>query len=672
MRDQEPEKSLFECEELSRAILENSPECLGLLDTTGRFLMINETGLRLLGADSVDAAYGTEWRLLWPERARPQLDVAMSSAKSGGKARFREWCPTTKGELRLWDVTVTPLRDHSGRLTRFLTASRDITDIKRMEDELRWSARCNALTSEAAGQLLKSDNPRAVVDELCRMVMSQLDCQFFFNFLFEEHTDCLRLNAFAGVSEEEAHKFERLEYGRALRGCAVRNCESESACTARDLRTELIGSHGVTAYCCHPLITEGRVIGTLAFGSRTRSAFNDSEIDLMETLSHFVSMAIARAQMDRALRESDRRKDEFIATLAHELRNPLAAIRNGFNVLNQTGGAAMPRLRPMMDRQLDQLVRLVDDLLEVSRIKTGKIELKKQRIDLASVIDQAVEMNRDLIEASGLELCVALSDEPLFVEADAVRLTQVFANLLNNAAKYTDPGGRIEITVQRGADGAVVSVTDTGVGIAKDMLPRVFDIFAQAGDIHARSKGGLGIGLALTRGLVALHEGTVEAHSEGEGRGASLIVRLPLSANVEAGARPSKAMAARARAPRHVLIVDDVPDVADSLALLLETLGANVRVARSGAEGLALFAEFAPELVLLDIGMPGMDGIETARRMRELPTGRKATLVALTGWGEAETRKRVKEAGFDRHITKPADMGELEALLDCGPQEQRS
>ena len=332
----------------------------------------------------------------------------------------------------------------------------------------------------------------------------------------------------------------------------------------------------------------------------------------------------------------------------------------------------MPRLRPMMDRQLDQLVRLVDDLLEVSRIKTGKIELKKQRIDLASVIDQAVEMNRDLIEASGLELCVALSAEPLLLEADAVRLTQVFANLLNNAAKYTDPGGRIDITVQRGADGAVVSVTDTGVGIAKDMLPRVFDIFAQAGDIHARSKGGLGIGLALTRGLVELHEGTVEAHSEGEGRGASLIVRLPLSANVEAGARPSKAMAARARAPRHVLIVDDVPDVADSLALLLETLGANVRVARSGAEGLALFGEFAPELVLLDIGMPGMDGFETARRMRELPTGRKATLVALTGWGEEETRKRVKEAGFNRHITKPADLGELEALLDCGPQEQRS
>ena len=306
------------------------------------------------------------------------------------------------------------------------------------------------------------------------------------------------------------------------------------------------------------------------------------------------------------------------------------------------------------------------------RIKTGKIELKKQRIDLASVIDQAVEMNRDLIEASGLELCVALSAEPLLLEADAVRLTQVFANLLNNAAKYTDPGGRIEITVERGADGAIVSVTDTGVGIAKDMLPRVFDIFAQADDIHARSKGGLGIGLALTRGLVELHEGTVEAHSEGEGRGSGFIVRLPLPAGIETVAPPSGTKKNQAKACRRVLIVDDVPDVAHSLALLLETLGGNVRVARSGAEGLALFAEFAPELVLLDIGMPGMDGFETARRMRELLTGRKATLVALTGWGEEETRKRVKEAGFDRHITKPADIGELEALLDCGPQEQRS
>ena len=407
MRDHEPEKSLLEDEEFARAILENGPDCLGLLDAAGRFLMINETGRCLLEADSVAAACGKEWRLLWPENARPQVDVAVATAKSGSEGRFRAWCPTAKGEPKFWDVIVTPLLDRGGQVARFLTVSRDITDIKRMEDALKWSARRNALTSEAAGQLLQSDNPQAVVEDLCQKAMRDLDCQFFFNFLFEERTGCLRLNAFAGVSEEEARKFERLDYGSTMRGCVVRNCESENACAARDLRTELAGSYGVTAYCCYPLMTQGRVIGTLSFGSRTRSEFKNSEIDVMDTLSQFVSMAIARAQMERAMRESDSRKDEFIVTLAHELRNPLAAIRNGFNVLNETGGAAMPRLRPMMDRQLDQLVRLVDDLLEIARIKTGKIELKKQRVDLVNVIKQSIEASEPLLRSRAQRFAVA-------------------------------------------------------------------------------------------------------------------------------------------------------------------------------------------------------------------------------------------------------------------------
>jgi len=377
-----------------------------------------------------------------------------------------------------------------------------------------------------------------------------------------------------------------------------------------------------------------------------------------------------RKRVEEALREADRHKDEFLATLAHELRNPLAPIRNGLAVLGR-GATLDPdakRVQGMMERQVDHLIRLVDDLLEISRIRRGKIELRKERADLASVIEHAVEMNRDLIDVGGLELRIALPHEPLLLEADAVRLTQIFANLLNNSAKYTDQGGRIEIAAERAAGEVVVSVVDTGVGIAKHMLQRVFDLFAQAGDTYARSKGGLGIGLALVRGLVELHEGTIEAHSEGEGRGARFVVRLPLCAMIEEGAPPLKAMATPARVSRRVLVVDDAPDVGDSLALLLKTLGANVRVAQSGAEGIAIFAEFAPELIFLDIGMPGMDGFETARRMRDLPTGRKAMLIALTGWGEEQTRRRASEAGFDRHLTKPADLCALEALLDRAPQ----
>ncbi len=373
-----------------------------------------------------------------------------------------------------------------------------------------------------------------------------------------------------------------------------------------------------------------------------------------------------RRRAEIALKEADRHKDEFLATLAHELRNPLAPIRNGLHVLRRSGAdaPAAKRIQAIMERQADHLVRLVDDLLEISRISRGKIELRRERVDLASVIDDAVEMSRDLVDAGELELRVAKPRSPLPLDADAVRLTQVFANLLNNAAKFTDPGGRVEITAERERDMGVVSVTDTGVGLAKDMLPRVFDLFTQAADGYERGTGGLGIGLALVRNLVELHGGTVEAHSEGKGRGSRFVVRLPLSTETTARASPPEAEERGTKTPCSVLIVDDVPDIAASFALLLGTLEASVRVTHSGVDGVAACADFAPQVVFLDIGMPGMDGYETARRMRALPAGRRAHLVALTGWGGEETRRRAQEAGFDAHFTKPPEFHKIKELLD--------
>ena len=387
----------------------------------------------------------------------------------------------------------------------------------------------------------------------------------------------------------------------------------------------------------------------------------------------FVRDITDRRRVEEALRDADRRKDEFIATLSHELRNPLAPIRNGLQVLRITGGQgpSAERAQEMMERQVEHLVRLVDDLLEVSRVSHGKIELRKERLDLAVVVDRAIDLNRELIDAAGVLLRVAPPDAPVLVDADPVRLAQIFGNLLNNAVNYTDRGGHIEVEVRRVADEAIVSVADTGVGIPKKMLPHVFDLFVQ-GDrtldrTLGRDMGGLGIGLSLVRSLVELHGGEVEAHSEGEARGSRFVVRLPLATNLEVNVPPPQSGSCAAASSRRVLIVDDTPEVADSFAILLETLGVQVRVAYSGAQGLAASSEFEPELVFLDIGMPGMDGFETARRMRDQPAGRKAVLVALTGWGEDETLRRVKEAGFNRHLTKPASMGDLEALLYAAP-----
>jgi signal transduction histidine kinase len=336
-----------------------------------------------------------------------------------------------------------------------------------------------------------------------------------------------------------------------------------------------------------------------------------------------------RKRAEESLQEADRRKDEFLATLAHELRNPLAPICNSLHILRLAGGdaASQEDVVEMMERQVRHMVRLVDDLLEVSRITRGKIELRKEPIELAAVVRSAVEASKPLMEAAGHQLAITLPREPILLNADPVRVAQVFANLLNNAAKYTDPGGQIRLTakVQAGQtpqSGVTISVSDTGIGISPAMLPRVFDMFAQSDSSHHRAKGGLGIGLTLVKELVHLHGGSVEAHSEGAGMGSEFVVHLPLAEK-----SPSEA----ADVPAHstlphshysqlsILVVDDNRDAADSLGMILKRLGLNVRVVYDGLAALEALATYRPSVVLLDIGMPGMDGYEVIRQARLQP-----------------------------------------------------
>jgi PAS domain S-box-containing protein len=381
----------------------------------------------------------------------------------------------------------------------------------------------------------------------------------------------------------------------------------------------------------------------------------------------------ARREAEDALREADRRKDEFLATLAHELRNPLAPIRTALQVFRKTvaSNPTTDRLLAMMDRQMTHLVRLVDDLLEVSRITRGKIELRKERIALGTVIQHALETSRPLIEARHHGLEVSLPPEPLPVEADSVRLTQVFANLLNNAAKYTEPGGTLRVGVARHGDEVEVSIRDSGVGIAPDLLPRVFDLFTQADLSLERSQGGLGIGLALVRHLVAMHGGTVTARSEGPGRGSEFVVRLPMfvePSTVQALSDPTDSPTAVT--PRRILIIDDNRDAAESLGELLTLIGHETRLAHDGETGLQVVEDFRPELVLLDLGMPRMDGFETCRQLRAQPWGRGIHIVALSGWGQDEDRRKTRAAGFDAHLVKPVDVDALMALIAGVPDDR--
>lgn len=372
------------------------------------------------------------------------------------------------------------------------------------------------------------------------------------------------------------------------------------------------------------------------------------------------------ARATEALQEADRRKNDFLAMLAHELRNPLAPVRNAIQIL-KLKGPADPDLqwaREVIERQVQMMTRLVDDLLDVSRITRGKLKLHKESVDAATVVARAVEMVRPLADARKHELTVSLPEGPLWLEADPPRLAQVVANLLTNAAKYTDEGGQIWLTVEQQGDEAVVRVKDTGVGIAADLLPRVFEPFTQEERSLDRAQGGLGIGLTMARSLVELHGGSVQGYSEGLGKGSEFVVCLPLlkKATAPTAAKP-KPGAARQVPARRILVVDDNRDSAESLALLLRFTGHEVQTAYEGEAALETARTQRPDVVLLDIGLPRMDGLEVAHRLRHDLALTDALLVALTGYGQEEDRRRSERAGFNAHLVKPVDLDALYELM---------
>lgn len=379
-----------------------------------------------------------------------------------------------------------------------------------------------------------------------------------------------------------------------------------------------------------------------------------------------------RKRAEEALREADRRKDEFIALLAHELRNPLAPLRNGLHVMRLAGGDAnaVGQAREMMERQLGHMVRLIDDLLDISRIGQNKMELRRSRVLLADVVSSAVETARPAIDAAGHQFTISLPAEPVHLDADMTRLAQVFGNLLTNSAKYTERGGHIWLAAELRGGEVVVSVRDTGIGIPSDALPRIFDMFSQVDRSIERSSGGLGIGLALVKGLVEMHDGSVTAMSEGQGKGSTFTVKLPaLSSTAESlAAIPSDSGKPAAGPRRRILVVDDNRDAANSMAMMLKLMGNEVRTAYDGVEAVEAAEAFHPKAILMDLGMPKLNGYDATQRIRQQPWGRGMIIIALTGWGQDLDRTQSREVGCDRHLVKPVSLTDLEKLLaelDC-------
>lgn len=579
--------------------------------------------------------------------------------------------PAAPAEMRHWLCSYYPVHNNTGDLLGVNVAVRDITRRKQAEantlflldlgecirfaadaDELLWAV------AVALGEHLRANRCGFIeIDTKRDRFMVQRD--------YHPHVPSL-----VGSYPLSAFSPAVIEAGRSGQTTVIGN-------VAHDPRTaEFVDAYrkvGVEAYVATPLVRAGELVSALVVAMAEPHEWNEREVALINLVAERTWLAVEKLQLDQALRESDaalrdadRRKDEFLATLAHELRNPLSLMRN---VVTLQQGPNTPDTDPhwgrdIIERQVNYLTRLTDDLFDVSRITREQLDLQKEPVNLPEVIRAAVESCRSLIDQRKHELTVTMSQDAIYLDADRVRLTQVVMNLLNNAAKYTPDPGHIWLNVELAGDTVEVRIKDTGVGIAAENLPHLFDLFYQVDRSFTRSEGGLGLGLTLVHRLVELHGGKVEVRSAGINRGSEFIVQLPVLPYPSKRAEQLKLDGNGDLMPllsRRILVADDFPQSAETLARLLRQEGNEVEVAQDGIEAVESAARFLPDVVVLDIAMPKLDGYEAARKIREQPWGKHMVLIALTGWGQQEDRRRTQEAGFDAHLTKPVNC---EAIMD--------
>ncbi|MFL6649245.1 MAG: PAS domain S-box protein [Sulfurifustaceae bacterium] len=627
------EKKLRENEARVTAILEQLPVGVGVVDANGRFQLSNQIMRRYLpdviaSRDPVQIgrwhAVDAEGRPIPPEEWPGPRALRGEAVSPGIEFVYAD----DDGRERWLLVSAVPFRGAANDTFRAIAMVQDIDERKRAEAALRESeGRFRAMADGTPAMIWVTDAAGKI------QFVNQAYCNFFGTTL-----ETVQSGGWQQLIHPEDHSSYTAPFFIALN--ERKPFRAQARVRRADGEWRWVDSYGTPRYSA-----AGEFLGMAG-----------SSPDITD-----------RKQAEAALREADRRKGEFLATLAHELRNPLAPIRNAVQImkLHTRNDPLLDASRDMIDRQVTHMVRLIDDLLDVNRITRGKLELRKEPAELRTVFDQALEPCARQIDDAGQHLVVSLPREPVFLEGDVARLAQVFANLLDNASKYTERGGTINVAAERKNDRVIVSVKDNGAGIPVDKLDEVFEMFAQVVRPLERPKPGLGIGLALVKQLVELHGGSVRAFSAGPGRGSEFVVGLPTlpdNSLLTRGATPPKGDSA-ATARRRIVIADDNADNAQSLASLLRLTGNEIWIASDGLEAVLTAEQQRPDTVLLDIGMPKLNGYEACRRIREQPWGKKMTLIAVTGWGQQEDREKSKEVGFDCHLVKPIDYSALMRLL---------
>jgi PAS domain S-box-containing protein len=669
------------------ALVESSDDAIISKTLDGRIHSWNAAAERLFGYTAAEVI-GKPIMIIVPPELQAEERQILERLKRGERVDHFETVRIAKSERRIpVSLTVSPVRDSQGVIVGASKIARDISERHRSERELRLTqgqlkAHADALAqlNECTARLWSCHTLQGGLEEILTSVVALLGADKGHIQLLDDGNGILRIAAQLGFGPDFLQAFRKVTPdhksapGRALRSRARIVIEDIETDSPYESLRPVARAAGYRAVVSTPLIgPDGILLGMLSTYFKSAHQPTEQELGIVDLFVRHACDFIRRCTMEQALRlreeslrQGDRRKDEFLALLAHELRNPLAPVRYALATMRKPGLTTEQRARAneVIERQVVQMTHLLDDLMDVSRITRGSIELKKSNTELAPVIACAIDAARPAIDGKHHELSLELPAEPVYLEADAVRLTQVFSNLLINAAKYTDPHGCIRVQAVRKDNDLAISIRDNGIGIAPEMLPRLFTLFSQAHSALERSDVGLGVGLALVRGIVTLHGGKVEARSAGLNRGSEFIVHLPLGTTLPESAEV--AMTAKARTADgglEVMVIDDNQDGADSCAALLELSGHRVRTAYTAHRGLELAKDLQPEVMLLDIGLPDMSGYELATTIRATPWGRETILIAVTGWGEESDRERAFRCGFDHHLTKPISTDALESLL---------